>query len=72
MKAIELLKLYRDGLIEREKIEIRKNNYAQKTVMYHNLKELEKEDLLQQEIKDWFAGSNVTDGTIVINLKIKE
>lgn len=69
MKAIELLKLYRDGLLEREKIEIRKNNYKQKTVTYNNLEQLEKEDLLQQEIYDWFIGSNITDGTIVINLK---
>ena len=30
MKAIELLELYRDGLIQRTKIEIRKNNYKKK------------------------------------------
>lgn len=68
MKAIELLKLYRDGLANRLQIEIRMNNWGQKTVRYINIEELEKEPLLQHKIKDWFIGSNITDGEIVVNV----
>ena len=56
MKAIELLKLYRDGLIQRTQIEIRMENWGQKTVRYTSLEELEKEELLQHNVKDWFIG----------------
>lgn len=69
MKAIELLKLYRDGLINKMQIEIRMNNWGQKTVRYTNIEELEKEELLQHKIIDWFIGSNITDGEIVINVE---
>ena len=69
IKAIELLKLYRDGLIERTQIEIRMKNWGQKTVRYTNIKELEKEELLQHNIIDWFIGSSITDGGIVINVE---
>lgn len=69
MKAIELLKLYRDGLINKMQIEIRMNNWGQKTVRYTNIEELEKEELLQRKIIDWFIGSNITDGEIVINVE---
>ena len=55
MKAIELLKLYRDGLIQRTQIEIRMENWGQKTVRYTSL--------------DWFIGSSITDGEIVINVE---
>lgn len=68
MKAIELLKLYRDGLTERLQIEIRMKNWGQKVVRYTNIKELEKEELLQHKIDDWFIGSNCTDGDIIINV----
>lgn len=68
MKAIELLKLYRDGLTERLQIEIRMKNCGQKVVRYTNIKELEKEELLQHKIDDWFIGSNCTDGDIIINV----
>lgn len=68
MKAIELLKLYRDRLVERLQIEIRMNNWGQKTVRYTNIEELEKEELLQHDIKDWFIGSDIIDGEIVINV----
>lgn len=69
MKAIELLKLYRDGLINKTQIEIRMKNWGQKTVRYTNIKELEKEELLQHKIIDWFIGSNITDGEIIINVE---
>lgn len=69
MKAIELLKLYRDGLINKMQIEIRMKNWGQKTVRYTNIEELEKEELLQHKIIDWFIGSNITDGEIVINVE---
>nr|WP_317631439.1 hypothetical protein [uncultured Flavobacterium sp.] len=69
MKAIELLKLYRDGLIQRTQIEIRMENWGQKTVRYTSLEELEKEELLQHNVKDWFIGSSITDGEIVINVE---
>lgn len=69
MKAIELLKLYRDGLINKTQIEIRMNNWGQKTVRYTNIEELEKEELLQHKVIDWFIGSNITDGEIVINVE---
>ena len=72
MKAIELLKLYRERLIERLKVEIRLDNYTQKIIEYRNPEELEKEELLQREIKDWFIGepkSTCVDGDIVINVK---
>ena len=69
MKEIELLKLYRDGLINKMQIEIRMNNWGQKTVRYTNIEELEKEELLQHKIIDWFIGSNITDGEIVINVE---
>lgn len=69
MKAIELLKLYRNGLLEREKIEIRKNNYSKKVVLFTDIEELKKEKLLQEEIDDWFVGSSITAGNIIINLK---
>lgn len=73
MKAIELLKLYREGLLIRHsKIEIRKNNQIQKVVMYGNNESLENEPLLNREIDNWFIGSNVTDGEIVIDLKDDE
>lgn len=68
MKAIELLKLYREGIFERLKVEIRLDNWTQKIVEYRNLDELEKEELLQREIKDWFIGSDIVDGDIVINV----
>lgn len=70
MKAIELLKLYREGLLIRHsKIEIRKNNNLQKVVMYGNNESLENEPLLNEEIDNWFIGSDVTEGGIVIDLK---
>lgn len=69
MKAIELLKLYRDGLINKKQIEIRMNNWGQKTVRYTNIEELKKEELLQHKVIDWFIGSNITDGEIVINVE---
>ena len=70
MKAIEMLKLYRDGLLYRNlKIELRINNYAQKTIIFYSIESLEKEPLLNLEIDDWFVGSNITDGQIIINLK---
>lgn len=69
MKAIDMLKLYRDGLIERTQIEIRMKNWGRKTVRYTNIKELEKEELLQHKIIDWFIGSNITDGEIIINVE---
>ena len=70
MKAIKMLKLYREGLLYRnEKIELRLNNFAQKTIKFYSLESLENEPLLQLEINDWFIGSSITDGTIVINLK---
>ncbi len=69
MKAIELLKLYREGIFERLKVEIRLDNWTQKIVEYRNPEELEKEELLQREIEDWFIGSDVVDGDIVINVK---
>ena len=69
MKAIELLELYRNGLLEREKIEIRKNNYTKKVVLFTDIEELKKEKLLQEEIDDWFVGGSITDGNIIINLK---
>ena len=72
MKAIELLKLYREGIFEKLKVEIRLENYTQKIVEYRNPEELEKEELLQREIKDWFIGypqSHYVDGNIVINIK---
>jgi hypothetical protein len=72
MKAIELLKLYREGVFERLKVEIRFENWVQKIVEYRNPDELEKEELLQREISDWFIGqphSNIVDGNIVINVK---
>ncbi len=69
MTAIELLKLYRDGLINKMQIEIRMNNWGRKIVRYTNIEELEKEELLQHEIEDWFVGSNITDGQIIINVK---
>lgn len=69
MKAIELLELYREGIFERLKVEIRLDNWTQKIVEYRNPDELEKEELLQREINDWFIGSDVTDGDIVINIK---
>lgn len=69
MTAIELLKLYRDGLANRLKVEIRMKNWSQKTVIYTNIEELEKEELLQHKIIDWFIGSNITDGEIVINVE---
>lgn len=69
MKAIELLKLYRDGLINKMQIEIRMKNWGQKIVRYTNIEELEKEELLQHKISDWFVGSNCTDGDIVINVE---
>ena len=75
MKAIELLKLYREGLAENLKVEIRKDNYTQKIVEYRNIEELEKEELLQKEIQDWFIGqplSKYVDGEIIINVKEKE
>lgn len=71
MKAIELLKLYRDGLAQRTNIEIRMNNWGQKIVKYTNIEELYKEELLQHNIIDWFIGSNITDGEIVINVEEK-
>lgn len=71
MKAINLLKLYRDGLANRLQVEIRMENWGQKTVRYTNIEELEKEELLQHQIIDWFIGSNITDGEIVINVKEK-
>lgn len=69
MKAIELLKLYRDGLIDKTQIEIRINNWGQKTVRYTNIETLEKEELLQHKIIDWFVGSNITYGDIIINVE---
>lgn len=69
MKAIELLKLYRDGLTNRLQVEIRMKNWGQKTVRYTNIEQLEKEELLQHKIIDWFIGSNITDGEIVINVE---
>lgn len=69
MKATELLKLYRDGLINKMQIEIRMENWGRKTVRYTNIEELEKEELLQHKIVDWFVGSNITDGEIVINVQ---
>ena len=69
MKAIELLKLYRDGLIQKTQIEIRMENWGQKTVRYTSLEELEKEELLQHNVIDWFIGSKITDGEIVINVE---
>lgn len=75
MKAIELLKLYREGLAENLKVEIRKDNYTQKIVEYRNIEELEKEELLQKEIQDWFIGqplSKYVDGEIIINVKEEE
>lgn len=69
MKAINLLKLYRDGLANRLQVEIRMENWGQKTVRYTNIEELEKEELLQHQIIDWFIGSNITDGEIVINVE---
>lgn len=74
MKAVELLKLYRERLTERLKVEIRLNNYVQKVVEYRNIEELEKEELLQKEIDDWFMGqpfSKCVDGEIIINVKEK-
>ncbi len=69
MKAIDLLKLYREGLLYRNlKIELRINNYAQKTIIFYSIENLQNEPLLQLEIADWFIGSDVTDGNIVINL----
>ena len=72
MTAIELLKLYRDGLANRLKVEIRMKNWSQKTVIYTNIEELEKEELLQHKIIDWIIGSNITDGEIVINVEEDE
>lgn len=70
MKAIDLLKKYRSSLLITDlKVEIRSEDWTQKVVIYWNLEELEKEELLQHEIKDWFIGSRCTDGNIVINLK---
>lgn len=72
MKAIELLKLYREGIFERLKVEIRLDNYTQKIVEYRNPDELGKEELLQREINDWFIGqpqSKYVDGNIIINVK---
>ena len=69
MKAIELLKLYRDGLINRTQIEISMKNCGQKTVRYTNIETLEKEELLQHKVIDWFIGSSITDGEIVINVE---
>ncbi len=69
MKAIELLKLYRDGLIQKTQIEIRMENWGQKLVRYTNIEELEKEELLQHNIIDWFIGSPITDGEIIINVE---
>lgn len=69
MKAIELLKLYREGLTNKLQVEIRMNNWGQKTVRYTNIEELEKEELLQHKVIDWFIGSNITDGEIVINVE---
>ncbi len=71
MKAIELLKLYRDGLINKTQIEIRMKNWGQKTVRYTNIETLKKEELLQHKVIDWFIGSNITDGEIVINVEEK-
>ena len=69
MEAIDLLKLYREGLLYRNlKIELRINNYAQKTIIFYSLENLENEPLLELEIKDWFISSNITDGDIIINL----
>lgn len=69
MKAIELLELYRDGLINKTQIEIRMNNWGQKTVRYTNIETLKKEELLQHKVIDWFIGSNITDGEIIINVE---
>lgn len=69
MKAIELLKLYRNGLLDKEQIEIRRDNWGQKTVRYTNLEELEKEQLLQHKIIDWFIVIDRDNrSTIVINV----
>ena len=51
------------------KIEIRVDNYAQKTILFYSMESLENEPLLQIEINDWFIGSKITDGDLVINLK---
>lgn len=75
MKAIELLKLYREGIVEKLKVEIRLNNYTQKIVEYRNIEEIDKEELLQNEIQDWFIGrpfSKYVDGEIIVNVKEKE
>lgn len=69
MEAIKLLKLYRNGLAEKTVIEIRLNNYTQKVVKYTNIEELDKEELLHHKIQDWFIGSSITDGEIIINVK---
>ena len=69
IKAIELLKLYREGLIEKMQIEIRMENWGRKIVIYKNLEELEKEELLQHNVIDWFVGSKITDGEIIINVE---
>ena len=75
MKAIELLKLYREEIVEKLKVEIRLNNYTQKIVEYRNIEEIDKEELLQNEIQDWLIGrpfSKYVDGEIIINVKEKE
>lgn len=69
MKAIELLKLYREGLTNKLQVEIRMNNWGRKVVRYTNIEELEKEELLQHKVIDWFIGSKITDGEIVINVE---
>ena len=69
MKAIELLKLYRKSLIEKTQIEIRMENWGQKTVRYINIEELEREELLQHNVIDWFIGSTRTDGEVIINVE---
>ena len=69
MKAIELLKLYRKGLVRNLKVEIRQNNYVQKIVIYKNSDEIPKEELLQQEVDNWFIGSEITDGELIIDIK---
>ena len=69
IKAIELLKLYRDGLAQKTQIEIRMENWGQKVVKYTNIENLGKEELLQHNIIDWFIGSGITDGEIVINVE---
>ena len=69
IKAIDLLKLYRSNLINNQKIEIRVGNWIKKIVIYKDFNYLLKEPLLQRNIEDWFIGSNVTDGDIIINIE---